>query len=95
MERIVLTETDRMILESYKNLLEGLSAYLGNAYEFVLHSLENYDRSVIKIINGFHTGRTEGAPITDLALSMLEEIQKQNAAGGTSLTSPETGRARH
>lgn len=82
MERIVLTETDRIILESYKNLLEGLSAYLGNAYEFVLHSLENYDRSVIKIINGFHTGRTEGAPITDLALSMLEEIQKQNAAGG-------------
>ena len=82
MERIVLTETDRAVLESYKNLLEGLSSYLGNAYEFVLHSLENYDHSVIKIINGFHTCRVEGAPITDFALSMLEKIQKQNSAGG-------------
>lgn len=40
----------------------------------VLHSLEDTEHSVIKIINGHHTGRTEGMPITDLALQMLEEI---------------------
>ena len=32
--------------------------------------------SAIKVINGYHTGRTEGAPITDLALKMLEQIRR-------------------
>ena len=84
-ETISLTYVDRMILASYKQMLEGLSNYLGDGYEFVLHSLDNYDHSVIKIINGFHTGRTEGAPITNLALSMLEKIhQQQEAKNGIS-----------
>lgn len=75
---VVLTETDRIILESYRLFIEGLSDYLGNGVEIVLHSLENLDHSVIKIINGHYTGRTEGAPITNLALSMLAKI-KENA----------------
>jgi predicted transcriptional regulator YheO len=70
-------QTDRMILNSYKSMLEGLADYLGNGYEFVLHSLENLNESVIKIINGAHSGRTEGAPITDLALSMLSKIEEE------------------
>ncbi len=74
---IILSETDRTILESYKILIEGLANYLGNSYELVLHSLESYDHSVIKIINGYHTGRSEGAPITDLAIKMLEKIESE------------------
>lgn len=70
-----LTLIDKMILESYKTMVEGLSSYLGNGYELVLHSLENIEHSVIKITNGYHTNRTEGAPITDLALEMLGKIQ--------------------
>lgn len=70
-----LTKTDRLILESYVTMLSGLSAYLGSAYEISLHSLENYQHSVIKIFNGYHSGRHEGAPITDLALNMLTRIQ--------------------
>lgn len=64
-------------------MLDGLSEYLGNSYEFVLHSLENYEQSAIKVINGYYTGRKEGAPITDLALNMLEQIKnkKQNDQG--------------
>ncbi len=58
--------------------MDGLNNYLGNGYEFVLHSLENLDASVIKIINGYHTGRVEGSPITDYALSMLEKIKHNN-----------------
>ena len=73
-ETVNFTPTDRTVLESYKVLCEGLANYLGDGFEIVLHSLENYDRSVIKIINGYYTGRTEGAPITDLALRMLEDI---------------------
>lgn len=71
-----LTLIDRIILDSYKIMMEGLADYLGGGYEMVLHSLEDTEHSVIKIINGHHTGRTEGMPITDLALQMLEEIEK-------------------
>lgn len=71
---IVLTAADRAVLESYKGLLDGLAEYLGSGYELVLHSLEDLDHSAIKVINGYHTGRSEGAPITELALTMLERI---------------------
>ncbi len=71
-----LTETDKKILKSYDTVMDGLAEYLGDGCEIVLHSLENFERSVIKIVNGHHTGRKTGAPITNLAVEMLEEIQK-------------------
>lgn len=74
---LVLTKTDRIILDSYKVVLDGLSKYLGDGYELILHSLEDLEHSVIKIINGHYTGRVEGAPITDLALSMLNKIKEK------------------
>lgn len=73
---IELTPTDRQILNSYALMLDGLGAYLGEGYELVLHSLESLDHSVIKIINGHYTERKEGSPITDLALKMLGELEK-------------------
>ena len=72
--QIVLTDADRLILESYKNLSSGLSEYLGEGYEIVLHSLEDLEHSVIHIINGHYTGRKVGYPITNIALSMLNKI---------------------
>jgi len=84
---IVLTNTDKAILESYMQLCEGLSDYLGDGYELVLHSLENYDHSVVKIINGYHTGRAEGAPITDFALTLLTQIRSRQDAGYITYTS--------
>ena len=60
---LTLTESDRLILESYKVTMDGLSQYLGEGYELILHSLEDLEHSVIKIINGHYTGRVEGAPI--------------------------------
>lgn len=71
-----LSEVDKKILKSYDTVLDGLAEYLGEGCEIVLHSLENLDQSVIKIVNGHHTGRKMGAPITNLALDMLDEIQK-------------------
>lgn len=73
---IQLTYVDKIILNSYKSTLDGLATYLGSAYEIVLHSLEDHDHSAIKVINGFHTNRKEGAPITNVALRMLEKIKK-------------------
>ena len=76
-KEISFVKEERLILNSYIPVVEGLAAYLGPSYEITLHSLENLDHSVIKIMNGFHTGRSEGSPITDLALSMLEKLEEQ------------------
>ncbi|MDR3115845.1 MAG: PAS domain-containing protein [Treponema sp.] len=70
------SETDRFIINSYKTAIDALAGYLGEAFEIVLHDLSDLDHSIIKIMNGFHSGRKEGAPITDLALVMLEKINK-------------------
>ncbi|MDE7218460.1 MAG: PAS domain-containing protein [Oscillospiraceae bacterium] len=77
---IALTECERQILASYCCFAEGLSHYLGKSYEIILHSLEDFDHSAIRVINGYHTGRKEGAPITNLALSMLARIQEEPEA---------------
>jgi predicted transcriptional regulator YheO len=74
----VLSWADQLILESYKITIDGLAAYYGEAFEIVLHNLIDLDHSIIKIINGFHSGRKERGPITDFALSMLERIRQNN-----------------
>ncbi|MDR1277636.1 MAG: PAS domain-containing protein [Treponema sp.] len=78
-----LSRTDELIIESYKTTMEGLAAYYGEAFEIVLHDLTDLDHSIIKIVNGSHSGRKRGAPITDFALSMLEQIKKNNAPGSS------------
>ena len=82
-----LTKTDRIILDSYATMIEGLSEYLGSAYEISLHSLEDYNHSVVRIMNGYHSGRTKGAPLTDLALNMLKRITDGNISEKKSYTS--------
>lgn len=82
-----LTKTDKIILESYASMLDGLATYLGSAYEISLHSLEDYNHSVIKIINGYHSGRSTGAPLTDLALNMLKRIDDEGMSSIASYTS--------
>lgn len=76
---IALTETDLLILESYKQVIDGLGEYLGTGYEIILHNLGSYDHSVIAIQNGHYTGRKVGAPITNIALDMLESIKKNSS----------------
>jgi predicted transcriptional regulator YheO len=75
-----LSASDRLILDSYITMMEGLADYFGEAFEFVLHDITDFDHSIVKIINGSHSGRREGSPITDLALSMLEKIQANDAS---------------
>lgn len=73
---MIFSDTDRLIINSYIPVVDSLSAYLGNCFEIVLHSLEDYEHAVIAIAHGEHTGRSVGAPITDLALSMLDALSK-------------------
>ncbi len=76
---VSLSKTDYAILNSYKILAEGLAEYLGDGCEIVIHSLDNLEHSVIKIINGQHTGRKEGSPITDLGLSMIKSLSENES----------------
>lgn len=75
---VSLSKGDYQILESYKSFAEGLSDYLGDGYEIVVQSLGNLEHSVIKILNGNHTGRKEGSPITDLGLTMVKTMSEPN-----------------
>ena len=70
-----LTKQEKQVLESYRSTVKALASYLGDAYEIVLHSLENPEHSVIEIANGFHTGRSIGSPITDLAVKWLKHLE--------------------
>ncbi len=76
---VSLSKADYAILNSYKILAEGLAEYLGEGCEIVIHSLGNLEHSVIKIINGQHTGRKEGSPITDLGLSMVKSLSENES----------------
>lgn len=72
---LILSDTDKKILESYKIMIPNLGEYLGDGYEIILHSLENLHHSVIANVNGHYSGRANGAPITDFALSMLAKLE--------------------
>lgn len=74
---IKLTKTEHLILNSYKKMILSLGEYLGEGYEIILHSLENLQHSVIENVNGHYSGRKNGAPITDLALSMLSQLREE------------------
>ncbi len=71
---VVLTETDRLILESYKHTADAIADFWQDSCEIVIHSLERLDCSIIKIVNGQHSGRGVGSPITDATLAILNRM---------------------
>lgn len=85
-----LSKTNKQILNSYASMIEVLSAYLGSVYEISLHSIEDLNHSVIKIMNGYHSGRSVGAPMTDLALNMLKRVTDNGLSAAESYTSYNT-----
>ena len=70
-----LSKVDQQILESHSLMLDGLGNFLGKNHEIVLHSLENLEKSALKVINGHFSNRKKDAPITDLALKMLNQLE--------------------
>lgn len=71
---VVLTDLDRLILDTYVATADGIADFWGSSCEVIVHSLESLESSIIKIVNGSHSGRSVGAPITDVALTTLNEI---------------------
>ena len=76
-DRQPFTDEDRAILISYKAVVDGVSALIGEHCEIVLHSLEDIEHSAICIANGHNTNRQVGSPITDLALKSLRNMQSE------------------
>ena len=79
---VKFTKRDHEIMDSYARTVADLGKYLGTGYELILHSLENCQKSAVVVINGFHTGRKVGAPITDLAINMLQQFLDSGTAEG-------------
>ena len=79
---VSFTQRDHEILDSYAKTLTDLGRFLGTGYEVVLHSLENCQKSAVVVINGFHTNRKVGAPITDLAVVMLRQFLESGTPEG-------------
>lgn len=73
---IDFTDKDREHLELNFRLAETIAEFIGPHCEVVIHSFESFDKSVVKIVNGHHTGREVGSPITDMGLRMLSEFEQ-------------------
>ncbi|MBO8415138.1 MAG: PAS domain-containing protein [Proteobacteria bacterium] len=78
LEAYHLTEADHQILDGYKHIVESIGLIFGSSCEVVLHSLADLSHSVIAIHNGAKTGRQVGSPVTDKALSVLQDCERSN-----------------
>jgi len=70
-------------IKKFLPLVDALAETFGRNCEVVLHDLRNLDKSVVKIANGYITGRENGAPITDMGLRLFEEDKKHK--GGSAV----------
>ncbi|QEK11414.1 transcriptional regulator [Crassaminicella thermophila] len=61
------------ILKQYSILVEFLGKALGPDYEVVLHDVSDYTNSIVAIANGHVSGRTIGAPMTNLGLTVISD----------------------
>jgi predicted transcriptional regulator YheO len=65
-------------LEQFFPLVDAIAETFGKNCEVVLHDLSKPEKSIIKIANGHVTGRTVGAPLTDLGLLLFEKEKKSD-----------------
>ncbi|PJE78514.1 Transcriptional regulator DauR [invertebrate metagenome] len=72
----LLSDIDKQLLTSYFALADSIADLIGPHCEVVIHSLGSLEQSVVKIVNGHHTGRKVGYPMTDLGLKMLQRFER-------------------
>ena len=71
-------------LEPYRVVVSFLGEALGPDYEVVLHDLTSEDGTIVAIVNNHISGRTEGAPLSNMALRFIQErmYEKQDYLAG-------------
>lgn len=72
-----LSEQDKVLLNSYVTIAEGVAEFWGDFCEVVIHNLENMDHSVMHIFNGHLSGRQVGAAISEVTLSFLNRMMAE------------------
>ncbi len=72
--------------------MDCIADLLGPRAEVVLHDVSHTDHSVVLIRNGHVTGRTVGAPLTDVGFYMLRESDHRIETLGVYLSHTETGK---
>ncbi len=73
---ISFTQKDEDFLAHYDRLAETIADLIGPHCEVVIHSFKSLENSVVKIVNGHHTGRQIGAPITDIGLKVFRQFDE-------------------
>ena len=68
-----MANSTNALLQHYVKLVEFLGYALGPDYEVALHDLTDKTRSIIAIANNHVSGREIGAPLTNVALSILRD----------------------
>ena len=83
-------------LEPYRVVVSFLGEALGPDYEVVLHDLTSEDGTIVAIVNNHISGRTEGAPLSNMALRFIQErmYEKQDHLAGYQGASQAKGRLR-
>ena len=83
-------------LEPYRVVVSFLGEALGPDYEVVLHDLTSEDGTIVAIVNNHISGRTEGAPLSNMALRFIQErmYEKQDYLAGYQGASQAKGRLR-
>jgi len=89
-----MNKKDKEILEALKTVPAGIARIFGKNCEVVLHSMENEDCPVIKIVNGHVTGRKVGDPITEVGKKYIQKASS-SARGvlGSYIKKTPTGRS--
>ncbi len=72
--------TNKEIFDLFIPLVDFLGEIMGENTEILLHDLSQPDNSVIAISHGFHSGRSIGSPVTDLAIDIRnsQSYKKEN-----------------
>ena len=63
-------------LEPYRTLVSFLGEALGPDYEVVLHDLTSEEGTIAAIVNNNISGRTEGAPLSNMALRFIHHVHQ-------------------
>ena len=69
-------------LEPYRVVVSFLGEALGPDYEVVLHDLTSEDGTIVAIVNNHISGRTEGAPLSNMALRLSGGLSGRFAGQG-------------
>lgn len=84
--RVKFTATDRRIIDAYHSVVDGIALLMGEHCEVSLHALEDPRSALVKIVNGHHTNRQPGAPLTEHAARVLLKYHRDRQSAQTCTT---------